>query len=221
MHLHGAEGGAQQLEVLGVRVAGHHQRRAGAGGDQFGHTVAGGAQADRLAHRQETRQARQQRAGGDMRHAAGCYCFRSCQRRYVKRFKHIGCQHPARLGAHAVQQHALAGARQQQRQQGREHGQLARAVVAGQHDHGAVAGGQQRQALVRGVQEPAHLLGRLALDAHGQAEGANFQVGHAAVQHLAKQVRGLLTRERLGAARTSADFLDVLTDAHGVSWRDL
>jgi len=50
------EGGAQQLEILGVGIAGQQQRRARAGGDELDHAVARGAQADGLAHRQEARQ---------------------------------------------------------------------------------------------------------------------------------------------------------------------
>jgi hypothetical protein len=40
-----------------------------------------------------------------------------------------------------------------------------------------------------GVEEAAHLLGRLALDAHGDAEGADLEVGHAAIEDLAEEVR--------------------------------
>ncbi|MCY1313324.1 hypothetical protein D9M70_638340 [compost metagenome] len=68
---------------------------------------------------------------------------------------------------------------------------------------------------MRGVEKTGHLLGRLALDAHGQAEAADLQVGDRAVQHLAEQVAGLLARERTGASRAAADFLDVVADSHG------
>jgi hypothetical protein len=68
---------------------------------------------------------------------------------------------------------------------------------------------------VRGVEEAGHLLGRLALDAHGQAEGADLEVGDAAIQHLAEQVGGLGAVERPRALLAAADFLDVLADAHG------
>ena len=68
---------------------------------------------------------------------------------------------------------------------------------------------------VGGVQKAGHFLGGFALDAHGQAEGANLEVGDGAVQHLAEQIGGLLAGERAGAVFAAADFLDVVTDAHG------
>jgi hypothetical protein len=61
-----------------------------------------------------------------------------------------------------------------------------------------------------------HLLGRLALDAHGDAEGADLEVGDRAIEDLAEQVRapaGAVERPR--ALLAAADFLDVLADAHG------
>ena len=159
--------------------------------------------------------------GLDMGHAAGCYFFRRCEGGNAQRQQHIRCQGAARLGAHAVQQHGQPLARQQQRQQRREHGQLARTVVAGQHDHGAVAGRKKRHPAVGGAEKAAHFLGRFALDAHGQAEGADFQIGHVAVEQLAKQVCRLLAREWLGAAGAATDFFDVLANAHVFWWRDL
>jgi len=54
-----------------------------------------------------------------------------------------------------------------------------------------------------------------AFDAHGQAKSAHLQVGHGAVQHLAHQVSGLLTRQRACAFAPAADFLDVAGNTHG------
>ena len=64
-------------------------------------------------------------------------------------------------------------------------------------------------ALLGSVQKARHLIRGFAFDAHGQAKRAHFQVGNAAVQHLAKQVG------RLGAGEgTTANFFDVICNAH-------
>ena len=104
---------------------------------------------------------------------------------------------------------------EQQGQQGGEHWQLARTVVAGQHHGGQAVVGQAIQALVCGVQKARHFFRRFALDAHGQAEATDLQVGHGAVKHLAHQVGGLFACERACPVLAATDFLDVLTDAHG------
>jgi hypothetical protein len=143
------------------------------------------------------------------------HCAHGVERGHVERGQHVRGEHAARLARAAMHQHRQPLARQQQRQQRRQHGQLARAVVAGQHDQRAAGGRKQVQPRVRRIEEAGHLLGRLALDAHGQAETADLQVGHGAVQHLAEQVGRLFARERLGAACATADFLDVLADSHG------
>jgi hypothetical protein len=67
---------------------------------------------------------------------------------------------------------------------------------------------------VRGVEETGHLLRRLALDAHGEAETTDFKVGHAAVEHLAQQVGGRLALQRTRAVFAATDVLDVVADAH-------
>ena len=124
-----------------------------------------------------------------------------------------------------MHQHGQALTRQQQRQQRREHRQFACAVVAGDHDDGlrlSASSGTRIgvtvrhfvQPLVRGIQKTRHLLRRLALDAHGQAERANFQIRHRAVEHLPKQVRRLFTRERPRALFAAPDFLDVFANCH-------
>ena len=65
-----------------------------------------------------------------------------------------------------------------------------------------------------GIQKTGHLLRSFAFDAHGQAKRANLQVGHRAVQHLAKQIGGLLARQRAGAVFAASDFLDVFANGH-------
>jgi hypothetical protein len=96
--------------------------------------------------------------------------------------------------ARAVDQHRQAFAGQQQRQQRREHRQLARAVVAGQAPPRRLAGRHAVQPRVGGIEEAGHLLGRLALDAHGQAERADLEVADGAVQQLAEQVDAACSR---------------------------
>ena len=95
-----------------------------------------------------------------------------------------------------MDQHRQAFARQQQGQQRRQHGQLAGAGVAGQHDDRARARcGDTAQTLPSRVEEAGHFLRGFALDAHRQAKRAGFQVCHRAVEHLAKQVRRLFAVE--------------------------
>ena len=70
------------------------------------------------------------------------------------------------------------------------------------------------QARSGGVQKTGHFFCRFALDAHGQAKGANLQIGHCAVQHLTEQVRRLLAVQRAGTVLAASDFLDVLANGH-------
>ena len=97
----------------------------------------------------------------------------------------FGGGHAARVGAHAVHQRRHAFARQQQRQQRRQVGQLARAVVAGD-EHRRVfssGAGQRREGALGGVHEAGQLLDGFALDAHGKQNAAEFEVRHAVFQH--------------------------------------
>ncbi len=110
--------------------------------------------------------------------------------------------------------------RQEQGQQGGQHRQLARPVVAGQHHGGLVRVGHQLQALARGIQKTGHLLRCFTLDSHGQAKGAHFQVSHRAVEDLAHQIGGLIAVQRACAVASAPDFLDVACDTHAVIVRD-
>ena len=65
-----------------------------------------------------------------------------------------------------------------------------------------------------GIQEPGHLRRGLALDAHGQAKGANFQVGDTAIEHLPEQIGRLFSREGARAVLTASDFFDVVANTH-------
>ena len=186
-----------------------------AGCQQLDQAVPRRAQPDGLAHRQQSRQAGVQVCRADVRDRAVCHGVWRLQRGNTQCLQHIRRQHAARFGAHAVQQHRQALARHQQGQQRREHRQLARTVVTGQYDHRSPCGGKARHARQRGVEESAHFLHRFALDAHGHAEGADFEVAGLAVENLAEQIGGLGTVQRLGAARAPADFFDVVADAHG------
>ena len=196
-------------------VTAHHQGQAGHRVHQLDQAVRRVAQADGAARVQQARQARVQRGGGHVVHLAGCYRFRSCLRPLAKGLEHIFRGNAAAFGGHAMYQHRPALARQQQRQQGREHRLLARAVVAGQHHHRQRSGGRGAgHALVHGVQKPRHLGRRLALDAHADAEGTHLQIGALAVEHLAHQVARLLAREGAGTFAAAANFLQILTDTH-------
>src|SRR5205814_227392 len=53
-----------------------------------------------------------------------------------------------------------------------------------------------------------------ALDAHGQREGADLQIGDAAIEHLAHQVVRLHRVQRTRALLAAADVPDVGSDAH-------
>ena len=119
----------------------------------------------------------------------------------------------------AVHQHRHALAREQQREQRRQIGQLARAVVAGQHAPPAAPTRARDAARAHRIEEAGHLLGRLALDAHGEAEGADLEVGHAR-RRAAGSNRSLAcapverrARRRLPRPMTS----DVVADAHAAA----
>ena len=207
--------GGHRCRVFRVGVAADDQAGAVHRVHQLDQAVRRVAQADHAAHVQQAFQAGAQDLGGDEGHVAGRDRVDAGLRRHAQRGQHFRGENPLRLGRRAVHQHRQAFARQQQRQQRREHRQLARAVVARQHHDRACAGGHFVQARVRGVQEAGHLRGRFALDAHGQAERADFQVGHRAVEHLAEQVGRLLARDGARAVLAAPDFLDVLADSHG------
>ncbi|MCY1369567.1 hypothetical protein D9M69_566140 [compost metagenome] len=173
------------------------------------------AQAHRAAHVEQALEARAQHLGGHKSQRTRGERRHAGRGRDAEFGEHAGGEHALVFGGGAVHQHRHAVARQQQGQQGREHRQFARTVVAGQHHGGEAVVGHALQAGVGRVEETGHLVRGFALDAHGQAERAGFQVGHAAVEHLAEQVAGLLARERTGASRAAADFLDVVADSHG------
>jgi hypothetical protein len=105
----------------------------------------------------------------------------------------LGRGHASRILLHAVDQHRHAFARQQQGQQRRQVGQLARAVVAGDEHRRDTPGGAAaaRTSCFRGVHEAGDLVHRFALDAHGQQDAAQFEVGHAPVQHGAVEFAGV------------------------------
>jgi hypothetical protein len=197
-----------------MRVAAHHQAFAQAGAHDLDQAVRRVAQAHGTAHVQQALEGRQQHFGGRKDGLAMLNFAHGRQRMDVQGLQHFRGKHPARFGGRAVHQNRHAFTRQQQGQQGREHRQLACAVVAGQHHGGGLRCGEMREALVQRVEEARHLFGRFALDAHGQAKAADFEVGHRAVQHLAHQVGGLRARQRAGAVLAAADFLDVLANTH-------
>ncbi len=217
-HVHAArgEGGVQHLQVFGVGVGGDEQRRATHRVHELDHAVPRVAQADDLAHRQQPREPRAKQARADVRDAAGRDRLGRLHGRDAQGLQHLAGEHAARLGAHAVQQHGQALAGEQQREQRREHGQPARAVVAGQHDGGYIACGNGSETGVGGVEEAAHLVGGFALDAHGDAEGAHFVVGDLSVEHLPEEIGGLFAANGTGAARAAAEVLEIVADAaHG------
>ena len=67
--------------------------------------------------------------------------------------------------------------------------------------------------------KPASSATDLALDPHRQREGADLEVGDAAVEHLAHQVERAGTVERARAFAAATDLLDVSGDAHDLSPR--
>ena len=82
------------------------------------------------------------------------------------------------------------------------------------HHHRRPVAGNQPQARVRRVQEPGHLLRRFALDPHGQAKSADFQVAHGPIEHLAEQVGRLFPAQGARAIASTADLLEVCANAH-------
>ena len=201
--------------VFGVGVAGHQQAGARAGVHQLDQAVRRVAQVNHPAHVQQLLQPWVQQRRGHKGHAprrkrcdGGCWGNTQCR-------QHLGGEDSAALRGRAVHQHRPAFARQQQREQGGEHGQFAGPVVAGNGDERLVACRYVVQTGGGGVQKTGHLLGRFALDAHGQAKGAHLQVGHAAVEQLAPQVGGLFAAECARAVFATPDFLEVDAYAHG------
>lgn len=69
---------------------------------------------------------------------------------------------------------------------------------------------------IDGVQKTGHFGRRFALHAHGDAKGAQFQIGALAVEQLAHQVGGLLAREVARAGAAAADFFEIRADSHEV-----
>jgi len=72
-----------------------------------------------------------------------------------------------------------------------------------------------------GIQQTRHFLGRFALDAHGQAERANFQIAQLSVEQLPHEICGLFAGERTRALLAAADVFEIGGDAHGRIVRDL
>ncbi|MNT18154.1 hypothetical protein D3C72_1533380 [compost metagenome] len=121
------------------------------------------------------------------------------------------------FGLHAMYQHRQPFARQQQRQQWREGGQAACAVVTGNDDgrHRAWRAKACHAGMHR-IPQAAHLFGGFSLDAHGDAEGAYLIVADVAIQNLAKQVSRLCAVQRLGATCAAPDLFDVVLYGHGM-----
>ena len=201
-------------------VAADHQRVAVAGVHELDQAVRRVAQADDLAHLEQALQARTQQAGRHEAHLAGLQRLDRMVSGHAQQRQHGGRGHAPAFGRRAMHQHRQALARQQQRQQRGQHRQLARAVVAGQHHGGASLGRHLVGAPGRGIEETGHFLRRLALDAHREAEGAEFELADAAVEQLAEQVGGLRAVERAGAVLAAPDFLEIVTDCHGAIFRD-
>jgi hypothetical protein len=197
-----------------MRVAADDDGRTFARVDQLDHAVRAIAQPHGQPHVEQALQPWAQqfgrRIGGFTR---GDSAYRS-QRVDAERLQDLRHEHAARLGGRAVHQDGQPAAREQQGEQRCQHRQLARAVVAGQDDQRLVAGGNPIEPRVGGVDESRHLLGRLALDAHGQAERADLEVGNRAIEYLAEEICRLLARKRSGALLAPADLFQVLADAH-------
>jgi len=64
------------------------------------------------------------------------------------------------------------------------------------------------------VEKTRHFIGGLALEAHGQAEGADLEIAHGAVEHLSEQVGGLRAFECARAVLAAPDFFQMVFDAH-------
>jgi hypothetical protein len=107
-----------------------------------------------------------------------------------------GCGAP-RCACHASAPAAPRRASSKRQQRGEHAAACAHRCSWAARSQRAVAGRKVRSAAAwTASRKPAHFVGRFALDAHGQAEAADFQVGHLAVEQLPQQVCRLRARER-------------------------
>jgi hypothetical protein len=108
--------------------------------------------------------------------------------------EHLLAGDPPVIVAHAVQQHRNAEALQQQRQQWRQIGVAARAVV-GRDDHradlSAGRASQGRQARVRGGEKAAHFIDRFGLHAQRDGDRPEFEIRDLAIEHRAVELLGV------------------------------
>ena len=163
------------------------RRRAGERAEQLGDRVARVAQADHGADGEQAGERRAQRVGADEGGlvpapgrddvvAVACEGETEVAKDLRARDARGVVRRPVHQDRHLV-------LREQHRQQCREIGDLARAVVRRQHDRRALEPDVDA-ALAHGVEEAVELGDGLALDPHRDREGADLEVGDLAVEHL-------------------------------------
>jgi hypothetical protein len=85
--------------------------------------------------------------------------------------------------------------------------------------YGPAARAAVRRNAFRGLHETGDLVHRFALDAHGQQDAAQFEVGHAPVQDGAVEFAGVLARHAARAFHAAADLLDEAGGVEGFEVR--
>ena len=132
--------------------------------------------------------------------------------------KNIGAGHTPLPVQRAVDQHRQPHALQQQGDQRGQIGLAPRAVVAADDHRANIAQTLRRLQVMHTL---GHRLGkaeqfghRFGLDAQGEQDRTEFQIGHAAIEYGAKQLVRLVSAQIVAALGAAADFLYVLRETH-------
>ena len=98
---------------------------------------------------------------------------------------------------------------------------MARTVIARQHDRLGLARrrAQAKEALAERAVETEQFGQRFGLDAQCDEDGAELELGHAAIEHCAKELVRVLLGQVAGAVGAAADILDVVCEVHDCGFR--
>ena len=103
---------------------------------------------------------------------------------------------------------------EQERQQGRQVGLLARAAI-GRQDNGANPARRQFKpvrSLIERCEKAEHFIRCHALDPQGKNDRAQLEVRHAAIEHCGVKLTCIIPFQAAGATSAAADFPDVMPE---------